>query len=154
VRSTFHAHLARLVELVHALERIEALLADPALLEPEVLAPPGVRAGEGVGACEAPRGTLLHHYRAGPDGLVTWANLVVATGQNVLAMNRAVRQIADRWLDGDHLGPDVLNRIEAGIRAFDPCLSCATHAAGGRWTSVRLVGPRGEILDESGSGPG
>jgi NAD-reducing hydrogenase large subunit len=113
-----------------------------------VLAPPGEPRAEGVGACEAPRGTLFHHYRVDRDGLVTWANLVVATGQNGLAMNRAVRQIAGRWLSGARITPSLLNRVEAGIRAFDPCLSCSTHAFGGRVVALRLVGPAGRVLDE------
>ncbi len=149
VLACFHGHLARLVEIAAALERVEALLDDPAVLDREVLAPPGAARDEGVGACEAPRGTLFHHYRTGPDGLVTWANLVVATGQNALAMDRTVRQIAVRWLEGRTITPALLNRVEAGVRAFDPCLSCATHVAGGRMVSLRLVGPGGEVLDEA-----
>jgi NAD-reducing hydrogenase large subunit len=149
VRSQFHAHLARLVELLFALERIADLLDEPAILSPEVRAPPGERREEGVGACEAPRGTLFHHYRVDRDGLVTWANLVVASGQNALAMNRAVLQIARRWLDGQRITPGLLNRVEAGVRAFDPCLSCATHAEGGRAAALELVGPAGEVLDRA-----
>jgi NAD-reducing hydrogenase large subunit len=148
VRSTFHAHRARLVEILWGLERIGELIGHPGILDPEVLAPPGEPRAEGVGACEAPRGTLFHHYRVDRDGLVTWANLVVATGQNGLAMNRAVRQIAGRWLSGARITPSLLNRVEAGIRAFDPCLSCSTHAFGGRVVALRLVGPAGRVLDE------
>jgi NAD-reducing hydrogenase large subunit len=149
VLSTFHAHLARLVEILYALERMEELLDDPEILATDVLAPAGVARGEGVGACEAPRGTLIHHYRVDACGLVTWANLLVASGQNALAMNRAVRQIAARWLDGARITEGLLDRVAAGIRAFDPCLSCATHAVGERWVALRLVGPGGEVLDEA-----
>ena len=149
VRSTFHAHTARLVELVFALERMRALLDDPAILARDVLAPPGEARAEGVGACEAPRGTLFHRYRVDPDGLVTFVDLVVATGQNARAMNATVRRLAERWLAGTTITPDLLNRVEAGLRAFDPCLSCATHAAGTRWITLRVVGPGGEVLDEA-----
>jgi len=147
VRSQFHAHLARLVEILFALERMGELLDEPGILSTEVRAPPGQRREEGVGACEAPRGTLFHHYRVDRDGLVTWANLVVASGQNALAMSRAVRQIAERWLDGRRITPGLLNRVEAGVRAFDPCLSCATHASGGGAVALELLGPGGEVLD-------
>ena len=149
VLSTFHAHQARLVEILWGLECIERLLADPAILERDVLAPPGARRSEGVGACEAPRGTLFHHYRVDDDGLVSWANLLVATGQNALAMNRAVRQIADRFLSGARITEGLLNRVEAGVRAFDPCLSCSTHALGRPSVALRLVGADGHVVDES-----
>jgi NAD-reducing hydrogenase large subunit len=129
VLGSFHGHLARLVEITGALERIQALLDDPAILDREVRAPPGEPRSEGVGCCEAPRGTLFHHYRAGRDGLVTWANLIVATGQNAMAMDRTVRQIAERWLEGAAITPGLLNRVEAGVRAFDPCLSCSSALA-------------------------
>jgi NAD-reducing hydrogenase large subunit len=149
VLSTFHAHLARLVEVLHALERMRGLLDDPEILGTGVLAPPGLPREEGVGTCEAPRGTLFHHYRVDAGGLVTWANLLVPSGQNALAMNRAVKQIAARWLEGRRITGGLQNRVEAGIRAFDPCLSCATHAVGERWVALRLVGPGGEVLDEA-----
>jgi len=139
VRSSFHAHLARLVEILFALERMEELLGDPAILGREVLAPPGEPRAEGVGACEAPRGTLFHHYRVDGDGLVSWARLLVATAQNALAMNRAVLQVAERWFDGREITSGILNRVEAAVRAFDPCLSCATHLHGARRVAVRVV---------------
>ena len=149
VLSTFHAHHARLVELVWALERMEEILADARILSPEVRTPPGAGRPEAVGACEAPRGTLFHHYRVDPNGLVSWANFIVATGQNALAMNRAVRQVAERYMTGRALDSGTVNRVEACVRAFDPCLSCATHAFGARWVSVRLVASDGRVLDEA-----
>jgi NAD-reducing hydrogenase large subunit len=149
VLSPVHAHLARLVEIVWGLEAIGALLSDPAILDREVLSSPGEGRPEGVGACEAPRGTLFHRYRVDAGGVVTFADLVVATGQNALAMNAAVREVAARWLGHGRIDEALLNRVEAVIRAFDPCLSCATHAAGGRTVALRLVGPRGEVLDEA-----
>jgi NAD-reducing hydrogenase large subunit len=146
--STFRAHRARLVEILYALERMEELLDDPALLGQDVLATPGERLHEGVGVCEAPRGTLFHRYRVDDDGLVTGVDLLIASAQNALSMDRAVHQAASRWLDGARITPALLNRVEAAIRAFDPCLSCATHAHGESWVSLRLLGPGGEVIDE------
>jgi NAD-reducing hydrogenase large subunit len=120
------------------------------LLEPEVLAAPGRRSAEGVGVCEAPRGTLFHRYRVDGDGLVSGVDLLIASAQNALAMDRAVLQASARWLDAARITPALLNRVEAAIRAFDPCLSCATHAHGASWVSLRLVGPGGEVIDERG----
>src|SRR5512137_177098 len=151
VLSTFHAHRARLVEIVHALERTEELLRDPVLLDPAVLTPAGVRSGEGVGACEAPRGTLFHRYAVDRDGLVTRADLLVASAQTALSMDRALLQAASRWLDGARITPALTNRVEATLRAFDPCLSCSTHAHGESWVAIRIVGPDGRTLD-SGDG--
>ncbi|GEJ56756.1 Ni/Fe hydrogenase subunit alpha [Anaeromyxobacter diazotrophicus] len=148
VLSTFHAHGARLVEILFALERMDELLRDPHLLGREVLAPAGEACGEAVGACEAPRGTLFHHYRVDAGGLVTWANLLVATGQNATAMDRAVRQVAARWVDGPRITEALRSRVSAAIRAFDPCLSCSTHAVRGPEAELRLVGASGELLDE------
>jgi NAD-reducing hydrogenase large subunit len=147
VLSTFHAHRARLVEIVYALERMDELLGDPVLLDPDVLTPSGARSGAGVGACEAPRGTLFHRYAVDGDGLVTHADLLVASAQNATSMDRAVFQAASRWLDGARITPALTNRVEAAIRAFDPCLSCSTHALGEPWVEIRIVGPRGRVLD-------
>lgn len=135
VTSSFAYHQARLVEIVACLEGIELLVRDPELMDPQVRAHAGLNRREAVGVSEAPRGTLFHHYRVDEHGLITAANLVIATGLNNLAMNRTVLQIARAVLP-DPLPPDatipepLLNRVEAGIRCFDPCLSCATHAAG------------------------
>ncbi len=82
-------------------------------------------------------------------GLIQKANLLIATGQNNLAMNRTVAQIAKHYVRGRDIPPGVLNRLEAGIRAFDPCLSCSTHAAGQMPLHVQLVGPGGEVLNEA-----
>lgn len=149
VRDLGLAHLARLVEVVHAIERAGELLDGEDLLDPDVRAPPGARCAEAVGACEAPRGTLFHRVRADPDGIATFVDLVVPTGVNARAMDAAVRSIAEDALSGARVGDALVARIEAGLRAFDPCLSCATHAAGERWVAVRLVGPDGATLDAS-----
>jgi NAD-reducing hydrogenase large subunit len=102
---------------------------------------------EGVGCCEAPRGTLFHHYKVKQGGLISWANLIIATGQNNLAMNQTVLQIARHYVKGDKLKEGMLNRVEAGIRAYDPCLSCSTHAYGEMPLQVELVAPDGTVLD-------
>ncbi len=97
---------------------------------------------------EAPRGTLIHHYKVDDEGLMTWANLIVATGNNNLAMNRGVLQVAKQFIDGQKISEGALNRVEAVIRAFDPCLSCATHSVGRMTMPVQLLGPDGTMLDE------
>jgi NAD-reducing hydrogenase large subunit len=147
VKSSFHYHAARLVEMVYALEKIEMLLRDPDILSERVRAAAGVNRLEGVGVAEAPRGTLMHHYRVDPNGLVTWVNMIIATGHNNLAMNRGVLQVAKRFVHGDHLEEGALNRVEAVIRAYDPCLSCSTHALGQMPLEVKLLAPDGGVLE-------
>ena len=147
VLSSFLAHHARLVEILFALERLEVLLEDPAVLSDDVRSVAARNRSRGVGVCEAPRGTLFHDYEVDRDGLVTRAELLVATGQNALAMNRTVAQIARRYVAGGKLAEGLLNRVEAGIRAFEPCLSCSTHAAGKMPLRVELVAPDGAVLD-------
>jgi len=149
VLSSFHYHHARLVELLHAVEKIGILLDDPRALSPDVRAIAVRNRSRGVGACEAPRGTLFHDYEVSGDGLLTRVNLVVATGQNALAMNRTITQIAKRFVSGARLREGILDRVEAGIRAFDPCLSCSTHAAGKMPIRLDLVAPDGALLDST-----
>ena len=148
VLSSFHYHCARLIEILHGIERIHALLDDPGILDTHVRASASLNNLEGIGASEAPRGTLIHHYRVNEQGLITWANLIIATGHNNLAMNRGILQVARHYVHGDKLTDGMLNRVEAVIRAFDPCLSCSTHAAGQMAIHVRLVNPAGELMDE------
>lgn len=148
VMSSFYYHYARLVEILYGLERIEQLLHEPDILSPHVRAVGGPNTSEGVGVSEAPRGTLIHHYRIDDQGLMTWANLIIATGHNNLAMNRGVLQIAKRFVDGSKLSEGMLNRVEAVIRAYDPCLSCSTHALDHMALHVQLVAPNGTLLDE------
>jgi NAD-reducing hydrogenase large subunit len=152
VQGSFLYHHARLVEVLGCLERIGDLLDDPDLQSTELRAEAGVNRREAVGVSEAPRGTLFHHYRVDGDGKLTHVNLIIATGQNNLAMNRTVEGLARRHLDGKAITEPLLNRIEAGIRAFDPCLSCSTHALGRMPLVVRLVDATGRVLDERGRG--
>jgi NAD-reducing hydrogenase large subunit len=147
VLSSFHSHYARLIEILFAVETIEILLADPAIVDTNVRAIAGVNSREGIGMTEAPRGTLIHHYRVDEDGLIEWANLIIATGHNNLAMNQGILQAAHHFLDGATLREGLLNRIEAVIRAFDPCLACSTHAVGTMPLVVELVSPDGALLD-------
>ena len=139
-------HWARMIEMLHAAEVIKELLHDPDLLAGECMAT-GPRGREGVGLIEAPRGTLIHHYQVGEDDLVTMCNLIVSTTHNNQAMNEAVRQVAVRYLDGQNLTEGLLNHIEVAIRAFDPCLSCATHALGQMPLALELRDVRGELVD-------
>ena len=128
--SSFHYHYARLIELVRGLEMIEALLADPAILSPHVRARASVNCLEGVGMIEAPRGVLIHHYKVDETGAIKWVNLIVATGHNNLAMNRSVAAVARHFVHGAEIQEGMLNRVSAVVRAYDPCLSCSTHADG------------------------
>lgn len=143
----FDYHYARLIEILASLERIERLIEDDRILSPRIRAEAGINELEGVGVHEAPRGTLFHHYRVDSDGVIEWVNLIVSTGQNNLAMNRSVKEIAKRYIHDGLFDERILNRIEGGIRAFDPCLSCSVHAAGQMPLVVELVGPAGELLD-------
>jgi NAD-reducing hydrogenase large subunit len=148
VTESFHCHYARLIEVLGCIERIEAMLDDPDLLSHRHRAHAGINRLEGVGVSEAPRGTLFHHYQVDEHGLVRKVNLLIATGQNNLAMNRTIRQIAQHYVRGRDIPEGVLNRIEAGIRTFDPCLSCSTHALGQMALRVQLVGPDGKVIHE------
>ncbi len=152
VEGTIYYHYARLIELVYALERAKELLEDPGITGREVSNPAGPVSGEGVGCLEAPRGTLFHHYWTDENGILTRVNLIVATGHNNWAMNQAVDLVARRYVDGSKLTEGMLNRVEAAIRAFDPCLSCSTHAWGQMPMIVELHGPEGELLDSVGRG--
>jgi NAD-reducing hydrogenase large subunit len=146
--SSFHYHYARLIDTLYAAERIEELLRSPDILSPRVRSFAGINSNEGIGVSEAPRGTLLHHYKVDDDGIVQWANLVIATGHNNLAMNRSVKQVAQRYVKSAQLTQGMLNRVEAVIRCYDPCLSCSTHAIGEMALHLELVGPDGTLLDE------
>ena len=139
-------HWARLIELLHAAEVIRELLDDPDIVGKDLVAERGPRAHEAVGVIEAPRGTLIHHYRVGDDDLVSFCNLIVSTTNNNQAMNEAVRQVAREHLCGREISEGLLNHIEVAIRAYDPCLSCATHALGKMPLEVELIDAGGELV--------
>jgi NAD-reducing hydrogenase large subunit len=146
--SSFLYHYARLIEILAAIEHIERMIDDPDLTSDHLRAVAGINRLEGVGASEAPRGTLFHHYHVDKHGLLTKVNLIIATGQNNLAMNRTTLEIAKHYLRGPQISEGVLNRLEAGIRAFDPCLSCSTHAFGTMPLHVQLITAQGKIQHE------
>ncbi|AHF03341.1 NADP oxidoreductase [Marichromatium purpuratum 984] len=147
VSSSFHYHYARLVEIIYALEMMERLLRHPEILDTRVRARARSNRDEGIGVAEAPRGTLMHHYRIDEAGLITWVDLVIATGHNNLAMNQSIRQVAAAYVDGNDLREGMLNRVEAVIRCYDPCLSCASHAVGQMPLVIELRDHRGQPLD-------
>ena len=140
-------HYARLIEVLYALEKAERLLADPKICGTEVKVSGSPRNTEGVGMLEAPRGTLIHHYVVDRNGAMEWANLIVATGHNNLAMNRAVTLVAQEYIRDGQVREGLLNRIEGAIRCYDPCLSCATHALGRMPLLVELVDRQGMVRD-------
>ncbi|MEN9315782.1 MAG: hypothetical protein RIS35_2175 [Pseudomonadota bacterium] len=139
-------HWARMIEMLFAAETVASLLEDDDL-EGDDLVVRGEQRREGVGVIEAPRGTLIHHYQVGDDDLVTMANLIVSTTNNNQAMNSAVREVARKYLDGQEITEGLLNHIEVAIRAYDPCLSCATHALGKMPLEVVLLDQGGAELD-------
>jgi len=148
ILSSFHQHYARLIEILYGIERIEQLLSEPDILDKNVRAVAKPSRFEGIGVSEAPRGTLMHHYKIDENGLITWANMIIATGHNNLAMNQSVKQVAQHYVRGDKLQEGALNRVEAVIRSYDPCLSCSTHAIGRMPLHLQLLGIGGNILDE------
>jgi NAD-reducing hydrogenase large subunit len=146
-------HWARMIEVVHCIEKIRELLNDPDLQGTDLVAR-GQRRGEGVGIIEAPRGTLIHHYEVDENDQVTYCNLIVSTTHNNEAMNRAVRDVAEKHLSGRaEITEGMLNHVEVAIRAHDPCLSCATHAIGQMPLSVELVDAGGEVVARRTTGP-
>jgi NAD-reducing hydrogenase large subunit len=147
-QSSFHYHWARLVEMLYGLERIEQLLQDPDILSDRIRSKAEVNQLEAVGISEAPRGTLIHHYRVDENGLMKWANLIIATGHNNLAMSRGIKQVAQSFVCSERLTEGMLNRVEAVIRAFDPCLSCSTHAWGQMQLRVELRDKTGKVVDQ------
>ena len=139
-------HWARMIEMLFAAETVQALLHDDDLEGAELMAS-GPRQREGVGVIEAPRGTLIHHYQVDDNDLVSMANLIVSTTHNNQAMNTAVREVARTYLSGRELTEGLLNHIEVAIRAYDPCLSCATHALGKMPLEVLLIDADGTEVD-------
>jgi NAD-reducing hydrogenase large subunit len=145
---TLHSHWARLIELLHAAEVIRDLLNDKDL-QGEKLVRKGKKQSEGVGLLEAPRGTLFHHYRVDANDQISMANLIVSTTNNNEPMNRAVNWVAMNMISGKpEITEGMLNRVEVAIRAYDPCLSCATHALGQMPLAIELVDTAGTVIDK------
>ncbi len=147
IQASFYYHHARLIEILYGIEKIEQILNDPTILDKHVRASAGVNRLEGAGQAEAPRGTLHHHYKVDENGKIVWADLVIATGQNNNAMNRGVLQVAKQYVKEGKFTEGILNRVEAVVRTFDPCLSCSSHALGQMPLALTLLSATGEVVD-------
>jgi NAD-reducing hydrogenase large subunit len=148
IENTLYFHYARLIETLFAAERVKVLLDDPDILSTDILNTHREYTGEGVGVIEAPRGTLFHHYKANPNGQIERVNLIVATGHNNWAMSKSVDSVAKTYIvAGKEITEGLLNRVEAAIRAHDPCLSCSTHALGQMPIVVDIVDAQGAVVN-------
>lgn len=146
VENTLHYHYARLIETLYGVEQVRVLLEDPDILSNQILNTKHDFQGEGVGVIEAPRGTLIHHYEAKPNGQLEKVNLIVSTGHNNYAMSTAVDMVAKTYLNGQEIREGLLNRVEAAVRAHDPCLSCSTHAVGQMPMIIDIVDAQGNTI--------
>jgi NAD-reducing hydrogenase large subunit len=146
IENTLHYHYARLIETLFAAERVKVLLDDPDILGKDIMNTRHNFKGEGVGVIEAPRGTLLHHYIANESGQLEKVNLIVSTGHNNWAMSEAVDSVAKTYINGNEVTEGLLNRVEAAIRAHDPCLSCSTHAVGQMPMIVEVNDSDGKLI--------
>lgn len=146
VENTLYYHYARLIEALFAAERAVTLLEDPDILSTDILNTRQDFKGEGIGVLEAPRGTLFHHYWANSEGVIERVNLIVATGHNNWAMCEAVDRVAKTYITETPVQQGWLNRVEAAVRAYDPCLSCSTHAIGQMPLVVEVLDPAGNPL--------
>lgn len=145
--STMYSHWARLIEMLHCAEEIKVLLNDPDLLSGELLRQ-GKPCNKGIGIIEAPRGTLTHHYEVDDKGMITRCNLIVSTTHNNDAMNEAVKWVAQHVISRQgNITDGMLNQVEVAIRAYDPCLSCATQALGQMSLSIELYNSKAELID-------
>ncbi|MFP4142544.1 MAG: Ni/Fe hydrogenase subunit alpha [Thermoplasmata archaeon] len=139
-------HYARLIECLHTVERIEELLQDEDIYSGKINVPTKVTNEKGIGVIEAPRGTLIHDYTSDENGVITDANFIVATGHNNAAINRSVKKVAEEYIEGEEIQEKTLNRLEGVVRAYDPCLSCSTHAVGDMPMKVKLISSDGEVI--------
>lgn len=145
---SMHMHWARLIEILHSAEKMRELLHDPDLMSGD-LTVKGERQSEGVGLIEAPRGTLFHHYQVNPDDTIKMCNLIVSTTNNNIPMNSAVNIVAKNYMNGqEEITEGMMNAVEVAIRAYDPCLSCATHALGQMPLEFSVFGPDNQLLDQ------
>ena len=147
-KGALYYHYARMIENLYAAERIKELCSDPSICDTDVVATMNSHYNrEGIGVIEAPRGTLIHHMIVSPDGKVEKLNMIVATGNNNWAINASVKQVAMAYVKGKEIKEGMLNRVEAAVRCYDPCLSCATHAMGQMPLVVELVDADGRMVD-------
>lgn len=147
IENTLYFHYARLIETLFAVEKVGVLLDDPDILSQDILNTRQNYQGEGIGVIEAPRGTLFHHYWVDKNGQMEKVNLIVATGNNNWAMCEAVDSVAKRYVQGPDITEGMLNRVEAAVRAHDPCLSCSTHAVGEMPMIVEVRDLQGNLLN-------
>ena len=146
VLNSFYYHYARLIEIIYGIERVKELLEEPQTMDSQVRAHANINRNRGVGCSEAPRGTLFHDYEVSDHGIITGMNLIIATGNNNLAMNAGVKQVAQAFVDGNDIKEGALNRVEAVIRCFDPCLSCSTHALGTVSSKIEIRDSKKNII--------
>ncbi|OMH32715.1 Ni/Fe hydrogenase subunit alpha [Motiliproteus sp. MSK22-1] len=149
-QSSLLYHWARMIELLYCGEAIEELLYDPVLLGSQLTVEPGIRQPECFGVIEAPRGTLIHHYIVDDQDLIQKANLIVSTTSNNQAMNMAIQDVCQKELNGNEITERLLNRVEMAIRAYDPCLSCATHAIGQMPLQIEVHSLSGDVVSKAG----
>jgi NAD-reducing hydrogenase large subunit len=147
VHGTFYFHYARLIELMQAVEECKLILEDSQVTQSKTQVTGRHNYWEGIGCSEAPRGTLFHHYQTDESGKLTKVNLLIATGQNNPAMNRSVLEVAKQYIKGKDIKEGVLNRVEAAIRCYDPCLSCSTHAIGQMPLLIEVRDHQGGLLN-------
>jgi NAD-reducing hydrogenase large subunit len=141
-----HTHWARLIEALHAAEMVRDLLKEPSLYDGELVRS-GKHTGGGVGVIEAPRGTLFHEYKVNAEDIITKCTLLVSTTSNNEGMNRSVGWVAENRISGKREIPEgLLNQVEVALRAYDPCLSCATHAVGQMPLELTLYASDGRVL--------
>jgi F420-non-reducing hydrogenase large subunit len=154
VHQTLATHWARIIELLYAAERLLELAQDPEITDPNVRSIPTEIPTEGVGIVEAPRGTLTHHYVTDEQGLVTKCNLIVGTTNNIAPMSASIRQAAQGLIKkGEVISEGVLNMVEMAFRAYDPCMSCATHALPGHMPlEVRILDSTGQLVERLSQG--
>ncbi len=150
IQPTLYYHYARLIELLYATERAKELLGDKSLINEEVRVKVDRKGGEGIGAVEAPRGLLIHHYRADDMGALNKVNLIVATQNNNQAINQNVLEVAKKTLSGNKVTEGLCNQIEMSVRAYDPCLSCATHQLNKPLFKIQLYDAHGKCIDSIG----
>ena len=149
VHHTLANHWARVIEMIQAAERIEQLINDPEITSPDVRRVPTTTPTEGMGIVEAPRGTLFHHYKTDERGVITMANMVVATGNNAARIAMSVDKAAKGLIKGGHVTDGLLNMVEMAFRAYDPCLGCATHTLPGQMPLIaRIYGPDRQLIQE------
>jgi NAD-reducing hydrogenase large subunit len=152
LEGSLYYHYARMIEGLYAAEKTKELVEDSSICDTDIRVTSDKFNEQGVGIIEAPRGTLIHHYQVDNKGTIRKVNLIVSTGHNNMAMNRAVESVAKSFIKGGKLTEGILNRVEASIRCYDPCLSCATHALGQMSLIVQLVSPNGHVVEEARRG--